>query len=290
MRRDSIFYQLFRQSPTLLFELLPQPPDDAESYIFEAIEVKETGFRMDGVFLPPNSSGIVYFCEVQFQFDDLLYERMNSEIGIYIYRNRERFFGWQAVVIYPTRTVEQSRTETVRDLLASRRIIPVYLDELGEIEQLPIGLGLMVLTTLEGDEAITEARRSIARSRSFGSAESQGSKDIIKLISTIIVYKFSNLSRDEVDAMLGIELQQTRVYQEARQEGKAEGEIIGEARGEARMIMKLLNRRLGGIPDRSSVQIQQLSVPQLEDLGEALLDFTSLADLEGWLSQLTVDR
>jgi hypothetical protein len=56
------------------------------------------------------------------------------------------------------------------------------------------------------------------------------------------------------------------------------------------MIMKLLNRRLGGIPDRSSVQIQQLSVPQLEDLGEALLDFTSLADLEGWLSQLTVDR
>lgn len=29
----------------------------------------------------------------------------------------------------------------------------VYLDELGEIEQLPIGIGLMVLTTLEGDAA-----------------------------------------------------------------------------------------------------------------------------------------
>jgi predicted transposase/invertase (TIGR01784 family) len=269
MRRDSIFYQLFRQSPTLLFELLPQPPDDAESYIFEAIEVKETGFRMDGVFLPPNSSGIVYFCEVQFQLDELLYERMNSEIGIYIYRNRERFFDWQSVVIYPTRSVEQSRTETVGDLLASRRIIPVYLDELGEIEELPIGLGLMVLTTLEGDTATTAARNLIGRS--------QGSGDIIDLISTIIVYKFSNLSRDEVDAMLGIELEQTRVYQEAQAEG--------EARGEARMIMKLLNRRLGAIPDRSSVQIQQLSVPQLEDLGEALLDFTSLADLEGWLNQ-----
>jgi predicted transposase YdaD len=91
------------------------------------------------------------------------------------------------------------------------------------------------------------------------------------------VYKFSNLSRDEVDAMLGIELEQTRVYQEAQAEG--------EARGEARMITKQLNRRLGAIPDRSSVQIQQLSVPQLEDLGEALLDFTSLADLEGWLNQ-----
>jgi predicted transposase/invertase (TIGR01784 family) len=269
MRRDSIFYQLFRQSPTLLFELLPQPPDNAESYIFEAIEVKETGFRMDGVFLPPNSSGIVYFCEVQFQLDDLLYERMNSEIGIYVYRNRERFFDWQAVVIYPTRSVEQSRTETVRELLTSRRIITVYLDELGAIEELPIGLGLMVLTTLEGDNATTAARSLISRS--------QGSGDIIDLISTIIVYKFSNLSRDEVDAMLGIELEQTRVYQEAQAEG--------EARGEARMITKQLNRRLGAIPDRSSVQIQQLSVPQLEDLGEALLDFTSLADLEGWLNQ-----
>ena len=61
------------------------------------------------------------------------------------------------------------------------------------------------------------------------------------------MYEFSNLSRDEVDAMLGIELQQTRVYQEARLEGKAEGEVIGEARGEDRMIMKQLNRRLGSV-------------------------------------------
>ncbi len=53
MRRDTIFYQLFQQSPTLLFELLSQPPENAEQYIFEAVEVKETGFRMDGLFLPP---------------------------------------------------------------------------------------------------------------------------------------------------------------------------------------------------------------------------------------------
>ena len=77
--------------------------------------------------------------------------------------------------------------------------------------------------------------------------------------------------------MLGIELQQTRVYRDAMAEG--------EARGEARMIMRLLNRRIGSIPDRVSTQIGQLTVPQLEDLGEALLDFTSLANLEGWLSQ-----
>ena len=80
-------------------------------------------------------------------------QRMVSEISIYVYRNRERLSDWQAVAIYPSRSSEQSNTVTVRELLASGRIVRVYLDELGEIEQLPIGIGLMVLTTLEGDAA-----------------------------------------------------------------------------------------------------------------------------------------
>ena len=70
MRRDTIFYQLFVQSPILLFDLIPHPPENAAQYVFDAIEVKETAFRMDGVFIPPAPSGIVYFCEVQFQVDD----------------------------------------------------------------------------------------------------------------------------------------------------------------------------------------------------------------------------
>jgi predicted transposase YdaD len=61
MRRDTIFYQLFRQSPTLLFDLLSQPPENAAEYIFESIEVKEKSFRITGVFLPPDRSGVVFF-------------------------------------------------------------------------------------------------------------------------------------------------------------------------------------------------------------------------------------
>jgi predicted transposase YdaD len=47
MRRDTIFYKIFQQSPTLLFELLPQQPERADEYIFDSVEVKETSFRMD---------------------------------------------------------------------------------------------------------------------------------------------------------------------------------------------------------------------------------------------------
>jgi predicted transposase/invertase (TIGR01784 family) len=274
MRRDSIFYQLFRQSPTLLFELLPQPPADAQSYIFESIEVKETAFRIDGVFLPPHPAGIVYFCEVQFQPDELLYERMLSEIAIYTYRNRERFANWQAVVIYPTRSTEQSRLNMVWDLLESRRIRRVYLDELGEVEDLPAGLGLMVLTTLEGEKAKSEARGLIQRA--------EGSRDIIELVSTIIVYKFSNLSRDEVDAMLGIELEQTRVYREAEQQG--------EMKATQALIMRLLNRRVGNVSPAVEIGIKALPLLSLEDLGEALLDFSQMSDLIGWLDANQSDR
>ena len=125
-------------------------------------------------------------------------QRMVSEISIYVYRNRERLSDWQAVAIYPSRSSEQSNTVTVRELLASGRIVRVYLDELGEIEQLLIGVGLMVLTTLEGDAAKTEARSAIERSG--------GDRDTIEIVTKIVVYKFNSLSRDEVNMLLGIEL------------------------------------------------------------------------------------
>jgi predicted transposase YdaD len=130
---------------------------------------------------------------------------------------------------------------------------------------LRFGLGLMVLTTLEGEKATSEARGLIQRA--------EGSRDIIEIVSTIIFYKFNNLSRDEVDVMLGIELQQTRVYQEA----KADGEKI--------VVLKMLDRKLGNINITPEIRLRvnNLSIEQLESLSESLLDFGQMSDLIGWL-------
>jgi predicted transposase YdaD len=168
--------------------------------------------------------------------------------------------------------MEQSRTEMVREMLDSGRIRRVYLDELGAVGELPTGLGLMVLTTLEGDRATSEARGLIERT--------QGNRGIIDLISTIIVYKFSNLSRDEVDAMLGIELEQTRVYREA----KAEGLELGLQQEKA-LVLKQLNRKPGNLSPQFQARVLALEIDRVESLSEALIDFTSIADLENWLSQ-----
>ncbi len=282
MRRDTIFYQLFRQSPTLLFDLISHPPENANQYIFDSVEVKETAFRLDGVFIPPDQTGIVYFCEVQFQPDELLYERMLSEISIYIYRHRNSFSSWRAVAIYPSRSLEQSNQDVVAEMLASGRVTPIYLDELGETASLPTGLNLMLLTILEGDPAVAKARQMIQQSLSLPDG-----RVIMELISTIMVYKFNNLTRDEVETMLGIQLEQTRVYQDA----KAEGEMIGEVRGLERgrsegeqvLVLKQLTRKLGAINPEIKVRVNSLNIERIESLGEDLLDFTQISDLVAWL-------
>ncbi|MBE9167050.1 Rpn family recombination-promoting nuclease/putative transposase [Pleurocapsales cyanobacterium LEGE 06147] len=274
MRRDSIFYKLFQQSPTLLFELLTNPPANASEYKFDSVAVKEPKFEIDGVFLPPENAdaGVVYFCEVQFQKDEKLYERVFAESSLYFYRNRDRFSDWQAVIIYPSRSVEQSNIYPHRGLLNSNQVHRVYLDELGDIRSLPLWVAVMVLTTVEESQAPQEARYLLERS-AVEQPETT-SRAIIELVITIMVYKFEQLSRTEVEKMLGITLQETRVYREIKQE---------EA---LTLILRQLTRRVGELPQQVREQIETLSLEQLEELGEALLDFTSVADLHSWLETL----
>lgn len=288
MKRDSIFYKLFQQLPMLLFDLLPNPPANADGYRFDSVAVKEPKFEIDGVFLPPDtgSEGIIYFCEVQFQKDERLYERLFGEAFLYFYRNRERYSDWQIVVIYPTRSIEQSNSHPYRALLNSDQVHLVYLNELGTIRQLPLGLALMVLTIEEEEKAPEAARYLLARTQQEVT-ESEASRAIMEIIATIMVYKFTDLSRREVEVMLGLRLEETRVYREAKEEGRQEGRQEGQQQGRreeaVNLVLRLLSRRCGELSPDLKSRISALTVPILEGLSEALLDFTSLADLETWL-------
>jgi len=55
--------------------------------------------------------------------------------------------------------------------------------------------------------------------------------------------------------------------------------------GEQRLVIRQLNRRVGEIDVSLIERFQGLSIEQLENLGEALLDFSSVADLSAWLNQ-----
>jgi predicted transposase YdaD len=76
-------------------------------------------------------------------------------------------------------------------------------------------------------------------------------------------------------------MRESVIYQEIL----AEGEQRGEQR-ERMLILRLLTRRVGELPQEVIEQIQSLSLEQLENLGEALLDFQAIADLETWFNTL----
>jgi predicted transposase YdaD len=85
-------------------------------------------------------------------------------------------------------------------------------------------------------------------------------------------------------------LRESPWYLEIQQESEQVGEQRGEQRGrteEARsLILRLLTRRVGILPSEIRSQVESLNLEKLESLGEALLDFSSSADLDGWLRTL----
>ena len=61
------------------------------------------------------------------------------------------------------------------------------------------------------------------------------------------------------------------------------GEESGVEKGQRSLILRLLNRKFGVLPDRTIDRINKLSLTRLESLGEALLDFSAIEDLTTWL-------
>lgn len=75
-------------------------------------------------------------------------------------------------------------------------------------------------------------------------------------------------------------MQESVVYQKIIREGLEQGR-----RSEVKLILRQLQRHLGKVSTEIQNQIADLSFTQLEDLGEALLDFKTEADLINWLSE-----
>ena len=72
------------------------------------------------------------------------------------------------------------------------------------------------------------------------------------------------------------DLKNTRYYQEVRYE------VIFN------FVMRLLELRIGGVSQDLKVKINKLPVEDLENLGLALLDFASKADLVTWLNNQVI--
>ncbi|UXE59961.1 MAG: DUF2887 domain-containing protein [Woronichinia naegeliana WA131] len=272
MHTDTIFYQLFLTFHSLLFELLGQPLAEADYYQFISEEIKEKAFRFDGIFIPNREDKLIYFVEVQCQPKPDFYWELLAEINIYLNQFKP-VQDWKAVALFADRRFEvKNLTPYQQELVNSDRIIRIYLDELPTGS---IGVGLIQLIVAQESQAPVLVQELLQRAKTE-IADAWVTRDIIDLLETVLVSKFAQLSRQEIQAMfLLTDIKQTRVYQEARQEGRQVEASL--------MLKRLLSKRFGKLNDRRLEAIDSLSLEQLEDLGEALLDFTDIAELDSWL-------
>jgi predicted transposase YdaD len=78
-------------------------------------------------------------------------------------------------------------------------------------------------------------------------------------------------------------MQESVIYQDILQKG----EQRGLQKGEVAVILRLLIRRFGAIEPEIEQQIRALSITQLDELAEALLDFSSQSDLVNYLANIS---
>jgi predicted transposase YdaD len=78
-------------------------------------------------------------------------------------------------------------------------------------------------------------------------------------------------------------MRESVIYQDILEEGEQKGRQEGRQEGELGLILRQLTRRFGTIAPEVEAQVRRLSLTQLDNLGEALLDFSMASDLDGWL-------
>ncbi|NES83945.1 MAG: Rpn family recombination-promoting nuclease/putative transposase [Moorea sp. SIO2B7] len=232
MKTDTIFYQLFQTFPSLLFELIGQSTELAQGYQFLSQEVKELARRFDGVFLPPANikDKPIYFVEVQFQPKSDFYWRFFTEIFVYLgeYQPEQ---DWCAVAVFSSRNLDPGIPRQYRGLLASKQVKVVYLDELEASPQSSLGLGIVQLIVKTEDEATSavEPFNKLMQKTREDVEDLAFRQKVLELMETVLVYKFTTLSRKELEAMFGLdELKQTRYFQDVAAENKLEGKLEGK--------------------------------------------------------------
>ena len=276
MKTDKWFYQLFLTMPGIIAELIPNIPSDCE-FDYIAPVIKEREFRLDGLFIPQSENWNIplIFLEAQMQSDAGFYGRYFAEIFLYLQQYPEKR-PWQGLLILHNR--QQYLGESVPyQVLLREQVKCLYLEDLLPRADISPNLALLKLLVLEEAEAFHLGRHILEESETQTTFQQR-----LNLIETILVNKFPHLGTQEILRMLDLktaDITQSRFYQEVVEVGRQEGLLAGEAD----LILRQLTRKYGALTPEVNQQIKALTIAELGDLGEALLDFVEISDLENWL-------
>jgi predicted transposase YdaD len=276
MKTDKLFYRIFLSQPELIAELLSGIPAGCE-FEYSAPVVKEKEVRLDGLLTPLSDDLTLplVFLEAQMQRDVKFYGRFFA--GLFAYLNQyEVVRPWRGLLILRSR--RQSLGSVVPyQLLFNAWVERLYLEDLLPLRNLTPNLAILRLLVIPDREAGSAAQSILTDTDSDAEFRCR-----LDLVEAILVNKFPLLTIEEVRQMLNLReasVRETRFFQEILQEGRQEG----RQEGETDLVLRQVVRRCGELAIEQTTQIRSLPIDQLENLGEALLDFTGMADLELWL-------
>ena len=151
---------------------------------------------------------------------------------------------------------------------------------INELPATPETLWLRIL----GRDAIQQ--QAIAELLAFPIDDPRRSSILELLISWRITLELTQPTNDEEERLMVV---LSQAYLDWQQKTKQQGREEGREEGERSLVFRLLARRVGELPEGVRSSIESLSVPQLEALAEALLDFANLSDLEQWLTEHPIE-
>ena len=106
-----------------------------------------------------------------------------------------------------------------------------------------------------------------------------------ELFAAAEIANFSPTEQETYQNSLKYYRDMNNVVDTARQEGIEQG-IEQMLERQRSLLLRLLSRTLGELPDPVKIQIDQMSIDRLESLNEEFVDFTNLDDLVQWLDRI----
>lgn len=268
MKTDSLFYRLLQAEPSLAFELAGLVVPEPARYGFISQELKQTAFRLDGIAEPPADwpDAPRGYLEVQFQPDEGFYPRFLSEILLHL-RQYPSPRSWQAVVIYPSASVERHSPATA-PFLGLPNLHRVYLDQLPLLDSANPKLWLIALIVAE-IEAVAPIVRKV---QTYRKTQPNVGIDWLDLLETILVYKLPTFTREEILKMFNftdISMKETRYYKDA------------VAEGEAAILLRQMERKFRPLPESARQRLAAADAETLLMWAERVLDAKCLDEVWG---------
>ncbi len=284
MQSDHWYSEVFRALPDLVCQLLPglaatgAANTDTETdtaYSFRPITLKKVAHHPDGVLWPrqhPGGSAAlpVVILEVQMHADRRFHRRLAAET-FRLLQQHEEVEHLQVLVLLARRGLSLGTREPhlLRRFL-EQDVTWVDLQALARRPDLDPQLALLTLPVQKQPDLGPCTQRILALK-----------PDLIELILPILSERFQGLSPSQIMATLGISKdfwRHTRAFQDILEEGRQ--------REASALALRLLERRCGSLEAATNARIESLTLPQLEGLALALLDFRGAEDLQTWLEAL----